>query len=248
MPPKPLEVSQLSKSFEEIQALKGVSFVVEGGEIFGLIGPNGAGKTTTLRIVSGLIKPDSGEVRVYGLDPFRDDVKVKRIISYLPEEAGVYRHLRGIDFLEFIAKIYAETEEEARRMIERGIEISGLADRLRDPLRTYSKGMKRRLLLAATLMTSPRLAILDEPTSGLDVYHSVVMRRIIRDYVEVENSAILLSSHNMLEVEYLCDRVAFINRGEIIAVGEPQELKRLFNAENLEEAFIKAVEEAGRSG
>jgi len=240
---KPLQVLNLRKSFDSLEALKGISFEVNQGEIFGLIGPNGAGKTTTLRIVSGLLKPDSGEVRIYGLDPFRDDIKVKRIISYLPEDAGVYRHLRGIDFLEFIARVYAENEGEARSMVERAVEMSGLGDRLRDPMRTYSKGMKRRLLLAATLMTKPRLAILDEPTSGLDVYHSVVMRKLIRSYVEETNAAILLSSHNMLEVEYLCDKVAFINEGRIIAIGRPRELRELYNAENLEEAFIRAVEE-----
>ncbi|MCE4601117.1 MAG: ABC transporter ATP-binding protein [Desulfurococcales archaeon] len=242
----PLDVRGLRKSFDGIEALRGVSFTVNEGEIFGLIGPNGAGKTTTLRIVAGLLKPDAGRVSIYGLDPFQDEVKVKRIISYLPEDAGVYRHLRGIDFIEFIAEVYAEDKSLVRDMVDYAVKTSGLGTRLYDPMNTYSKGMKRRLLLATTLMTRPRLAILDEPTSGLDVYHSVVMRNTIKDYVRESRAAILLSSHNMLEVEYLCDRVAFINRGRIIASGKPEELKRTYDAKNLEEAFIKAVEgEAG---
>lgn len=245
---KPLVVRDLRKSYDGVEALRGVSFDVEEGEIFGLIGPNGAGKTTTLRIVAGLIRPDSGEVRIYGLSPQTGDVRVKRLISYLPEEAGVYKNLTGLDFLEFIAEVYAEDGGEAQSMVDWARRVSGLGDRLRDPLRTYSKGMKRRLLIAATLMTRPRLAILDEPTSGLDVYHSVVMRGIIKEYVRETGAAVLLSSHNMLEVEYLCDRVAFINRGVIIATGKPGELKEKYGAENLEDAFIKAVEEAGMVG
>ncbi|MCE4624402.1 MAG: ABC transporter ATP-binding protein [Desulfurococcales archaeon] len=238
-----LTVSDLWKRFDGVEALRGVSFTVGRGEIFGLIGPNGAGKTTTLRIVVGLLHPDRGSVNVYGLDPFRDGIRVRKIISYLPEEAGVYRHLSGLDFLKFIAEVYAEDESEAEDMVSYAVQVSGLGDRLRDPAGTYSKGMKRRLLLAATLMTRPKLAVLDEPTSGLDVYHSVMMRRTIKDYVEETGASVLLSSHNMLEVEYLCDRVAFIASGRVIAVGSPEDLKREYNAANLEEAFIDAVKQ-----
>ncbi|MEB3788346.1 MAG: ABC transporter ATP-binding protein [Desulfurococcales archaeon] len=236
-----LIVENLWKSYDQVTALKGVSFEIGKGEIFGLIGPNGAGKTTTLRIIAGILHPDKGVIRIYGKDPKRDEVEVKRIISYLPEDAGVYRFLKGIEFLRFLAEIYAETSEEAEKMVEYGSRISGLGERLWDPMKSYSKGMKRRLLLASTLMTRPKLAILDEPTSGLDVYHSVLMRKAIKNYVKETGASVLLSSHNMLEVEYLCDRVAFIDKGQIIAIGTPEELKQQFNASNLEEAFINAV-------
>ncbi|MEB3760221.1 MAG: ABC transporter ATP-binding protein [Desulfurococcales archaeon] len=236
-----LIVENLWKSYDQVTALKGVSFEIGKGEIFGLIGPNGAGKTTTLRIIAGILHPDKGVIRIYGKDPKRDEVEVKRIISYLPEDAGVYRFLKGIEFLHFLAEIYAETSEEAEKMVEYGSRISGLGERLWDPMKSYSKGMKRRLLLASTLMTRPKLAILDEPTSGLDVYHSVLMRKAIKNYVKETGASVLLSSHNMLEVEYLCDRVAFIDKGQIIAIGTPEELKQQFNASNLEEAFINAV-------
>ncbi len=236
-----LIVEDLWKSYEEIIALQGISFKIRKGEIFGLIGPNGAGKTTTLRIIAGILKPDKGNIRIYGLDPLQEEVKIKQLISYLPEDAGVYRFLKGIEFLRFLAEIYADNVEEAERMVEYGSKISGLGKRLWDPMKSYSKGMKRRLLLAATLMTKPLLAILDEPTSGLDVYHSVIMRKAIKKYVNETGASVLLSSHNMLEVEYLCDRIAFIDKGKIIAVGTPSELKERFNAENLEDAFINAV-------
>lgn len=236
-----LVARELWKSFSGVDAVRGVSFEVGPGEVFGLIGPNGAGKTTTLRMVAGLLRPDRGEVSVGGLDPWRDPVGARRILSYLPEDAGVYRHLSGLDFLWFIARLYFDDDEEARRAVEWAVEASGLGDALRRPAGGYSKGMKRRLLLARTLMVRPRVVVLDEPTSGLDVYHSVEMRKLIRDYARREGAAVLVSSHNMLEVEYLCDRIALINKGVVVAEGTPEEVKERYGASNLEEAFIAAV-------
>ena len=236
-----LVVEDLWKTYDGVVALRGVSFTVGRGEIFGLIGPNGAGKTTTLRIVAGLLRPDRGRVEFEGLDPWSGGEEYRRLISYLPEEAGVYKHLTGLEILRFIAELYASGPGEAEEMVSYGIRLSGLGDALRRPAGTYSKGMKRRLLLAATLMTRPRLAILDEPTSGLDVYHSVEMRRAIKSYVRDTGASVLLSSHNMLEVEYLCTRVAFIAEGRIIDQGTPRELVEKYDAENLEDAFVLAV-------
>ena len=237
-------VEDLWKKFDKVIAIRGVSFKVYEGEIFGLIGPNGAGKTTTLRIIATLLKPTKGRVIVYGYDVEREPDRVRRLIGYLPEEAGVYDRLSGWENLLFYAKIYAENEDEAKRIAMYGAKLSGLSDRLRDGAETYSKGMKRRLLLARTLMVKPKLAILDEPTSGLDVYAAVEVRRLIKKYIAETNSTIILSSHNMLEVEYLCDRVAFIDNGRIIALGKPRELNERFGGENLEEAFVNAVKGA----
>ncbi len=234
-------VEDLWKSYGRVVAVRGLSFSVVEGEVFGLIGPNGAGKTTTLRIIATLLKPSRGSVRVYGYDVVREPDRVRRIIGYLPEEAGVYDRLSGWENLLFYARIYARSSEEAYSIVREGVELSGLGDRIWDRAETYSKGMKRRLLLARTLMVKPKLAILDEPTSGLDVYAAVEVRRLIKRYVAETNSTIILSSHNMLEVEYLCDRVAFIDKGRIIAVGRPRELVERFGGENLEEAFVNAV-------
>jgi len=234
-------VEDLWKKFDKVVAVRGVSFNVYEGEIFGLIGPNGAGKTTILRIIATLLKPTKGKVIVYGYDVEREPDKVRRLISYLPEEAGVYDRLSGWENLLFYARIYAGSENEAKRIATYGAKLSGLGNRLNDRAETYSKGMKRRLLLARTLMIKPRLAILDEPTSGLDVYAAVEVRRLIKKYIAETNSTIILSSHNMLEVEYLCDRVAFIDNGRIVALGKPRELIERFGGENLEEAFVNAV-------
>jgi ABC-2 type transport system ATP-binding protein len=236
-----IDALNVTKVFGNIHALDGLSFSVKPGDIFGLIGPNGAGKTTALRIVSTLLLPTSGNVKVFGLDVVNEAAEVRKIIAYLPEEAGAYRNLSGWEYLEFMAKFNTKGKNEIRKMVEEAAEISGLGERLKDKTKTYSKGMKRRLLVARALMLKPKLAILDEPTSGLDVLHSYHVRDIIKRYVKEQGVTVLLSSHNMLEVEHLCERVALINKGKIVAEGQPKELKEKFEGENLEEVFAKVV-------
>jgi ABC-2 type transport system ATP-binding protein len=234
-----IEVTDLVKTYGTIEALKGISFSVDEGEIFGLIGPNGAGKTTTLRIVSTLLQITSGTVSVFGFDADDDPEEIRKRISYLPEEAGAYKNLSGIEYLKFMAQFYTDGKN-AKEMVERGISISGLADRINDKVNTYSKGMTRKLLVARALMMRPPLAILDEPTSGLDVINSQEVRTIIRDFAR-EGSTVLLSSHNMLEVEFLSNRVALIGNGLILDSGTPAELKTRYTAENLEDVFMEAI-------
>jgi len=236
-----IEVEALVKHFGSVEALRGMSFSVKDREIFGLIGPNGAGKTTTLRILSTLISPTAGYAKVFGVDVVKEPEKTREMISYLPEEAGAYQNLSGHEYLEFMAEFYDNGDRSTADMLEEGKYISGLEERLNDRVKGYSKGMKRRLLLARALMMKPKLAILDEPTSGLDVIHAVHVRQTIRDYVDKQGVTTLISSHNMLEVEYLCHRVALIDEGVIIAVGTPPELMDKFSAENLEEAFMEAT-------
>lgn len=236
-----VEAVDVVKVFGSVYALNKLSFGVKSGEIFGLIGPNGAGKTTALRIVSTLLLPTSGTVKVFGLDVVEEAAEVRKIISYLPEEAGAYRNLSGWEYLEFMAKFNARDEGKIREMVKEAAEITGLGERLKDKTKAYSKGMKRRLLVARALMTKPKLAILDEPTSGLDVLHAYHVREIVKRYVKEHGVTVLLSSHNMLEVEHLCDRVALLNKGKIVAEGKPQELKEKYGSTNLEEVFAKVV-------
>lgn len=235
-----VEVIDLRKKFGTIEALKGISFEIEQGEIFGLIGPNGAGKTTTLRIISTLLKPDGGTAKVFGYDVSKEPHEVRKLISYLPEDAGAYRELTGLEYLRFIAKFFAKDGTEFKKMVERGSQITNLGDRLRSKVSTYSKGMTRRLLIARALMINPKLAILDEPTSGLDVLNAREIRSTIKQFVR-DGGTVLLSSHNMLEVEFLCDRIALINNGEIVEMGKPEELKKKFAASNIEEVFAEVV-------
>ncbi|MDI9609632.1 MAG: ABC transporter ATP-binding protein [Candidatus Verstraetearchaeota archaeon] len=239
--PKIILVKDLVKDFSKRRAVNGISLEVDEGEIFGLIGPNGAGKTTTLRIIATIIKPTSGQVMVCGKDVVREASEVRRLISYLPEEAGAYQNLTGLEYLKFMASFYYGNEDEVKSALEEGMRISGLGERLKEKSSAYSKGMKRRLQLARALMIKPRLAILDEPTSGLDVTHAFQLRRLIKEYADKNRITVLLSSHNMLEVENMCDRVAFINEGKVVEVGPPDQLISKYGAETLEEAFMKVV-------
>jgi ABC-2 type transport system ATP-binding protein len=236
-----VEAKDLVKVFGSVRALDGLSFKIEKGEIFGLIGLNGAGKTTTLRITSTLLLPTSGMVTVFGHDVVEEASEVRSLISYLPEEAGAYKNLSGDEYLRFMASFRAKDKVAVRELVDAASEISGLGERLKDRVKGYSKGMKRRLLVARALMTKPKLAVLDEPTSGLDVLHSVHVRGIIQRYVKEHGVTILLSSHNMLEVEFLCDSVALINKGRIVATGSPTELKAKYNSVNLEDVFGEVV-------
>jgi len=236
-----LKVEGLKKSYGRLEALKGVDFQVDEGEIFALIGPNGAGKTTTLRIVATLLTPSGGKVELRGFDVKKQPEKIRENISYLPEEAGAYRNLKGKDYLKFMANFYARTDEEASKFIKTAEGVADLGNRLAEKVGTYSKGMVRKLLLGRALMTRPALAILDEPTSGLDVINSLEVREIIKRYAR-EGISVLLSSHNMLEIEFLSDRVALIDKGRILDTGTPRGLKEKYQAENLETVFRSAVQ------
>ena len=234
-----LVVNDVHKSFNETEAVKGISFTVKEGEIFGLIGPNGAGKTTTLRMISTLLSITSGTITVYGKDVATQSEDVRRMISYLPEDAGAYKDLTGRAYLDFMAEFFAQGEEK-KRMVEKGIEIAKLGDRIDSKVDTYSKGMKRRLLIARAIMFNPKLAIMDEVTSGLDVANAFEVREIIRNIAK-EGVSVIISSHNMFEVELLCERIAMINKGQIVLEGTPKELKERYSASNLEEVFMKEV-------
>ncbi len=235
-----LQVEGLKKSYGAKEALKGVSFQVEAGEIFALIGPNGAGKTTALRIIATLLTLSGGQVSFLGHDLKKEPEKVREKISYLPEEAGAYRNMKGADYLRFMAKFYTRSGEETEGIVKRAMGIADLGPAINDKVGTYSKGMKRKLLLGRALMTKPALAILDEPTSGLDVINSLEVREIIKRYAK-EGISVLLSSHNMLEIEFLSDRVALIDKGLILDTGTSQELKDKHQAPNLEVVFRSAV-------
>lgn len=236
-----VDAQSLVKQFGTFRALDSLSFTVKPGEIYGLIGPNGAGKTTTLRTICTLILPSSGKLNIFGLDVVSQASEVRKILSYLPEESGAYPNLSGYEYLEFMAKFNQTEDRSVKSMVDEAVELCGLGARLKDKAKTYSKGMKRRLLIARSLMTHPKLAVLDEPASGLDVLQAYNVREIIKQYVKDYNITVILSSHNMLEVEYLCDRVSFINKGKIVIEGNPKELKTKYDSENLEKVFAKVA-------
>jgi len=234
-----VEVKNLVKHYGSIEAVKGVSFTIDKGEIFGLIGPNGAGKTTVLRIIATLLQITSGTAKILNHDVEKQPNEIRKLISYLPEDAGAYKMLTGKAYLQFIANFF--DTKNTQEMVQKGIEIADLKERIDDKIDTYSKGMKRRLLVGRALMTEPKLAILDEPTSGLDVVNAQEVRRIIKNTAK-QGAIVLLSSHNMLEVEYLCDRISLIAEGKIVEEGKPDALMKKYDANNIEEVFTKVVQ------
>ena len=235
-----ISVINLRKKFGNFWALKDVNFTVKKGEVFGLIGPNGAGKTTTLRVVAGIIKSYEGIVKVFGLDPVK--AKNNGYISYMPEDAFPYEKLTGIENLQFFAELYSRGDKrKTQEFVELGIKIANLGDKIYQPTSTYSRGMKRRLIIARTLMVMPKLAILDEPTSALDVDSAVRVRNTIVEMSKKYGITIILSSHNMLEVQYMCDNIAMINDGKTIISGSPNDIIEKLKVKNLEEAFMKVI-------
>jgi ABC-2 type transport system ATP-binding protein len=231
-------VTNLVKKYGSFEAVKGISFSIDEGEIFGLIGPNGAGKTTILRIISTLLSITSGSITILGNDLGKQSGDIRKLISYLPEDAGAYKNLTGRAYLQFIANFF--DPKQIPQMVEKGIEIADLGNRIDDRVDTYSKGMMRRLLVGRAMMTNPKLAILDEPTSGLDVINATEIRKLIKETAQ-KGTTVLLSSHNMLEVEYLCDRIALISEGKIVEEGKPKTLMEKYKVHNVEEVFTRVV-------
>lgn len=235
-----LEVKNLVKTYKEVKAVKGINFSVQKGEVFALLGPNGAGKTTTLRILSTLLKPSSGEALIEGVSVTREPVKAREKITYLPDEAGVYKNMKGKEYLRFMASLFRTERSAIDECVNRAVQTVNLGERINDKVGSYSRGMIRKLLLARAVMTKPSVAILDEPTSGLDILNGLEIRRMIKELSQ-EGMSFLVSSHNMLEIEFMCDRIAIINKGKIFVTGTPDELKEQYACTNLEEVFEKVV-------
>lgn len=236
-----LEVKELSKQYTKVLAADKVSFEIGEGEIFALIGPNGAGKTTTIRMISTLLTPTAGDAFVAGYSVVKQPAKVRECITYLPDEAGAYKTMTGIKYLRFMAGLFVSDLDRLNQCVDRAKEICGLGERLNDKIGSYSRGMIRKLLLARAVMTKPKLAILDEPTSGLDVLNAIEIRKIIKKLAREEHISFLLSSHNMLEIEFVSDRVGIISKGHLMVTGRTDELKERYNAANLEEVFERVV-------
>lgn len=236
-----LEVKKLSKQYSKVLAANKVSFDIAQGEIFALIGPNGAGKTTTIRMISTLLTPTDGDAIVAGNSIVKSPDKVRECITYLPDEAGAYKTMSGISYLKFMAGLFSTDSNVINSYVKRATEICGLGERLNDKIGSYSRGMIRKLLLSRAVMTKPKLAILDEPTSGLDVINAIEIRKMIKNLAREEGMSFLLSSHNMLEIEFVSDRVGIISKGNLMVTGKTDELKARYNAANLEEVFERVV-------
>lgn len=234
-----IEVKNLSKSFGKVEALKGISFFVKPGIIFGLLGPNGAGKTTTIRIISTIIKPSSGKVYINNLDAEKYPHLIREKLGILYENSGLYRRLTGEENILYFAGLYGINPKIAHNRMLELFKVFDV-DYAKRLAAQYSKGMSQKIALIRALIANPSIIMLDEPTVGLDVTSAVKVRESLA-YLKNQGKTVIVSTHLMSEVEALCDHVVIIDKGILLEEGSPVEIKNKFNASNLEQAFIKVI-------
>jgi len=219
-------IGVIKRSIKEVVAVEDISFEIKSGELFGLLGPNGAGKTTTVKMLATLLIPSSGSASVLGYDVVKDAQEVRKHIGFIfGGERGLYWRLSGIDNLRYFASLYGVEPEVSKKRIPFLLEMVGLKDRGNERVEGYSRGMKQRLHVARTLLHNPEILFLDEPTIGLDPVGARDFRQVIRN-LQSENKTILLTTHYMFEADSLCQRVAVIDKGNIVAMDSPSELKK----------------------
>jgi ABC-2 type transport system ATP-binding protein len=244
---KVITVQNIKKFFGEIKAVDGISFEVHTGEVFGLLGPNGAGKTTTIKLLMGLLEPeqnDSGEMKVFGLNPEQDEVQIKRRIGYVSEEPLIFKSLTPKDLFNFIASIRGLNEEITTERAKEYLESLEALQYYEQIIATLSHGNTQKIQIIAAILHDPDLLIMDEPLSGLDAKSVKVVKEILELHTE-NRGAVLFSTHIMEIAEELCDRIAIINKGKIVGIGTIEELRQQANkiGANLEDVFLRLTEQ-----
>jgi ABC-2 type transport system ATP-binding protein len=237
-----IQFDGLGKRYGEFDAVRSLTFSVAGGEVFGFLGPNGAGKTTTIRMMMGILVPSSGRATVDGLDCQADRVEVKRKVGYLPDSPIFYDFLRGREILEFVGEMHGQPRPEAQANAGKLLEALALGDAAEEYAVNYSMGMKKKLGLACALIHDPAVLVLDEPTNGLDPRAAREVQDLLRDFAG-RGKTIFLSTHLLDMAERLCTRLAIIHKGELVAAGALEALRRqVVPGGTLEEVFLKATQ------
>ena len=233
-------LESVSKRFGDVWAVRDLSLRIGYGKVYGLLGPNGSGKSTTMKMILGLVKPDSGKILVDGIDVSKDPVEVRKIIGYVPETSRLYDYLTGIEYLDFIGEAYGMSPEERKRRIEEFLEAFELKGRENELISGYSKGMKQKIALIAALIHRPKILILDEPLSGLDPRSARIVKDLIHELAE-EGVTTIFSTHILEIADAVCDELAIMYEGRKIAEGKPDELKQMAgeSGSTLEEVFLK---------
>ena len=235
-----IDVRDLHKAFGKVKAVDGVSFTAANGQITGLLGPNGAGKTTSLRMLYTLMKPDSGQVLVDGIDANLDPQAVRRRLGVLPDSRGLYKRLTSRENIRYFGRLHGLDDALIAQRTEALVAALEMGDIIDRRTEGFSQGQRVKTAIARALVHEPRNVILDEPTNGLDVMATRAMRRFLHQLRD-EGRCVLFSSHIMQEVAALCDRIVIIARGQVVAEGTPDELREKTGESNLEDAFVKAI-------
>ena len=235
-----VELMRVAKRYADIVAVDHIDLGVKYGEILGLLGPNGSGKTTTLKMVLGLIKPDSGSVNVLGINAEDDPVAVKRQVGYVPESPRLYEFLTGLEYLDFVGDIYGITVSEKKARIEEYLEALELEGREGDMISSYSQGMKQKTALISAFLHKPKLLLLDEPLSGLDPRSARIMKDLLRE-LKSQGVTTIMATHVLEIAQAMCDRIAIMYEGRLLALGNMKELrqKARLPGSDLEDIFLK---------
>ena len=234
-----INVEGLTKKYGDFLAVDNISFCVRRGEIFGFLGPNGAGKTTTVRMLCGLTKVTSGRIIIDGYDAVRNPRKIKGLIGVVPDTPNLYWELTCLDNLLFSGEMYGIPRDERRERAEELLRFFGLWEKRNVKFKNLSRGLKKRLSIAAALIHNPRIVFMDEPTTGLDIMSKRLLWNRILELREKDKITIFLTTHNVREAFEICDRVAIIVRGRIAVIGEPWELRKMFSAEGIIEVSFR---------
>jgi ABC-2 type transport system ATP-binding protein len=236
-----IETGHLLKRFGDVTAVNDVNLTVREGEIFGFLGPNGAGKTTTMRLLTGVLTPDAGTVRITGIDIHRHPLDAKMQMGVIPENSTVYGDMSAEQNLHLSGQMYGMPRAARETRVDEILARMGLTGKRRLPVRTFSKGMKQRVSIGCAIVHKPKVLFLDEPTSGLDVQSRRLVIETIR-HMNDEGSTIFLTTHNIEEANMLCQTVCIINKGKIVAQDSPERLKKMFDTtQSVEVSFDRAV-------
>jgi ABC-2 type transport system ATP-binding protein len=241
-----IEINGVSKTYAKgkNKALDNISLRVNNGEIFGFLGPNGAGKTTTIKLITGILKPDSGNIKVNSIDMINEPIEAKRNIGFVPDNPELFNRLRGMEYLNFIADIYEVSSGERYKTINELSEIFELKDALSSTVSSYSHGMKQKLVLIGALLHNPPVWILDEPMVGLDPKAAFALKEMMRKQAD-SGKTVFFSTHIMEVAEKVCDRIGIIKKGKIVFTGTIEELRGLRKEkdDSLENLFLELIEE-----
>jgi ABC-2 type transport system ATP-binding protein len=236
-----LEARQLTKHYNGVPAVERVSFQIHPGEILGYLGPNGAGKSTTVKMLTGLLEPNSGNILFHGEDVHRDLKSYQRRIGYVPEEPHLYPHLSGREYLQLTGRLRGIPRITLERKMDELLRLVGLWQDRHSPLASYSKGMRQKILLLAALLHDPELLILDEPFSGLDVNASMILRSLLSS-LAARGKMILYSSHVLEVVEKVCNNVLILRKGQVVAHDSVAHLRELMSKSSLEGVFAQLTQ------
>ena len=238
-----IEIKNVSKSYKKgKKVIDNISFKIKNGEIFGFIGPNGAGKTTTIKMITGILELDEGDILIDGNSIKKAPVEAKKKIGFVPDNPDIFLNLKGIEYLNFIADIYEVPIEKRKENIEELSKLFEMEYDLNNKIKSYSHGMRQKIIIMGVLLHEPQNLILDEPLTGLDPKSSFDLKNIMKDYVK-RNKTVFFSTHILEVAERLCDRLAVIDKGKILFIGTYEEMKKKFGNEgSLEEVFMEITE------